>query len=111
MSTPPSAQPPPQNKPRKKRSADVVSFEDLLAAHKTERGPGQLPAEGVVLIGVDLELQRRMAERISLPAPAEPASQNYGAPNFSAPMLKAPVNRQINSGAPEIGAPNFGAPE
>ncbi len=71
MSTPPSAQPPPQNKPRKKRSADVVSFEDLLAAHKTEREPGQLPPEGVVLIGVDLELQRRMAERIGLATPTE----------------------------------------
>src|SRR5262249_49919528 len=57
-----------QNKPRKKRSAEVVTFEDLLAAHETERGPGQLPPEGVVLIGVDLELQRRITERMGLPA-------------------------------------------
>src|SRR5689334_9162228 len=69
MSTPPSRQSPPPNKPRKKRPAEEVSFEDLLAAHTTERRPGQLPAEGVVLIGVDVELQRRMAENLPRPSP------------------------------------------
>src|SRR5579885_950163 len=93
MSTPPSAQSPPQNKARKKRPADVVSFEDLLAAHKTERGPGQLPAEGVVLIGVDLELQRRMAEGIASTTPPQQQPKSdpgpTGAPNFDAPDLEA----------------------
>ncbi len=129
MSTPPSAQPSPP-KPRKKRSADVVSFEDLLAAHKTERGPGQLPAEGVVLIGVDLELQRRMAEGIGLPPPLDHSFQ--GAPKFGAPDTGAPnppakpltglqsdaslkdsdsrAAAAANAGAPKEGAPKFGAP-
>ena len=99
MSTPPSAQPPPQNKPRKKRSADVVSFEDLLAAHRTEREPGQLPPEGVVLIGVDLELQRRIAERIGLPAPTEPNPAST-APNVGAPQFEGLAEPTINVGAP-----------
>lgn len=81
------------NKSRKKRSADVVSFEDLLAAHKTERGPGQLPAEGVVLIGVDYELQRRMAERLNPSAEHPDSTLNFsGAPAFSALDLSAPKN-------------------
>src|ERR1051326_559627 len=104
MSTPPSAQPPPQNKPRKKRSADVVSFEDLLAAHRTERGPGELPPEGVVLIGVDLELQRRMAERIGLSAPAGVVS-GVGAPKNSAPTFEHLEDRRLNSSAPNFVAP------
>jgi hypothetical protein len=112
MSTPPSsAQSPPHNKPRKKRSADVVSFEDLLAAHKTERGPGQLPAEGVVLIGVDLELQRRMAERIRLPAPGEIARAEPLAPNIGAPSIAAPPTINTNIGAPKIDAAAGPAPD
>src|SRR5437764_5028419 len=112
MSTPPSAQPPPPNKPRKKRSADVVSFEDLLAAYKTERGPGQLPAEGVVLIGVDFELQRRMAERMGIPPRPETQSENTGALNTSAPNFSAPNIGALNISAPQdhIGHLNRSAP-
>src|ERR1700754_262993 len=87
MSTPPSVQQSPQSK-RKKRPVEDVSFEDLLAAHKTEREPGQLPREGVVLIGVDIELQRRMAERVAFPAPTDhptPSAPTIGAPNSAAP--------------------------
>src|SRR5579862_4573342 len=116
MSTPPSAQPPPSpNKPRKKRSADVVSFEDLLAAHKTERGPGQLPAEGVVLIGVDLELQRRMAEGITFPGAPKLTAPNNPAPELPAPENAAPQVVEeapmaaINIGAPEFAPPKLGA--
>jgi hypothetical protein len=115
MSTPPSAQPPlSQNKPRKKRSADVVTFEELLAAHKTERGPGQLPAEGVVLIGVDLELQRRMAERVGFPAP-ESGAPNFTDLNNDTQSVDAPIE-SVNSaprgipGAAELTAPTISAP-
>src|SRR5215469_14544369 len=108
MSAPPS--PPLRNKPRKKRPVDVVSFEDLLAAHTTERQPGQLPPEGVVLIGVDVELQRRMAERIAPP--------DSGAPNNDALSLSSSSlpETSTNIGAPKIDidiAPsqNFTAPE
>src|SRR5262249_572167 len=59
-------------------------FEDLLAAHRTEREPGQLPPEGVVLIGVDLELQRRMAQRLGAPL--------SGAPSLDAPLHNAPID-------------------
>lgn len=125
MSTPPSAQPPPPHKPRKKRPADVVSFEDLLAAHKTEREPGQLPREGVVLIGVDLELQRRMAQGAVLPGPPESipntGAPNIGAPNISAPNIGAPnegtadsvatVDASLNKDEPNLSAPNLGAPK
>lgn len=79
---------PPRSKSRKKRSVDTVSFEDLLAAHKTERGPGQLPAEGIVLIGVDLELQRRMSERLGQQDEPHPGIQNKSA------VLDTPVIRQ-----------------
>src|SRR4051812_48403421 len=104
MSTPPSAQSPPSNKPRKKRPADVVSFEDLVAAHKTERGPGQLPAEGVVLIGVDLELQRRMAERIAFQRSTETlvggapynGATRLSAPEFGAPAIDSADNFPVN---------------
>jgi hypothetical protein len=96
-------QPLPPNKPRKKRSADVVSFEDLLAAHKTEREPGKLPPEGVVLIGVDLELQRRMAERTPAPRP----TAEYHEPISGAPMFSSAKSTIINSGAPISGAPEF----
>src|SRR3954451_12826414 len=105
MSTPPSEQPPAQNKPRKKRPVDVVSFEDLLAAHKTERGPGQLPAEGVVLIGVDFELQRRMAERIGFPAPTESVGHESKAPNYGAPSFSAPPFNRLGPDPPNVGAP------
>jgi hypothetical protein len=114
-SSPPSAQPPPQNpqnKPRKKRSVDADSFEDLIAAHKTERGPGQLPAEGIVLIGVDLELQRRMAERMGLPALQDPAAAKPGAPNFGAPEISEHAHdSNLNIGSQNLGAPKIGAPE
>ena len=70
----------------------------------------------MVLIGVDLELQRRMAEGIVLP----------GAPKFNAPDITAPESAAlenaapaieeapagvINVGAPEITEPNVSAPE
>ena len=95
----------------------------MLAAHKTERGPGQLPAEGVVLIGVDYELQRRMSERLPL-LPRDPEAI-IGAPNFSAPDIAAskldapvfsapitPISQlsETLSDAPVSGAPNFSAP-
>src|SRR5713226_8956026 len=108
MSTPPSALPPPQSKSRKKRSADVVSFEDLLAAHKTERGPGQLPPEGVVLIGVDLELQRRMAEQIRLPALSE-VNPSSSAPKIGAPAFKSTTTTHATPSAPKFSAPYIGA--
>ncbi len=108
----------------------------MLAAHKTERGPGQLPAEGVVLIGVDLELQRRMAEGIASTTPPQQQPKSdpgpTGAPNFDAPDLEASApappagagatpNRlsgildksgeasqdETNAGAPEFSAPKF----
>jgi len=107
MSTPPSAQPPPQSKSRKKRSADVVSFEDLLAAHKTERGPGQLPPEGVVLIGVDLELQRRMAEQIGLSAFSE-VNPSLSAPKLGAPAFESPPPAPVIPSAPSFSAPYIG---
>src|SRR5450755_3152198 len=102
MSTPPSAQSPPQSKLRKKRSVDVVSFEELLAAHKTDRGPGQLPAEGVVLIGVDLELQRRMAQGRAFSVLQQPEADlaQSGAPSFSAPMFTHPLDGGNNHSAP-----------
>src|SRR5215469_2541831 len=110
MSTPPSAQPHPQSKSRRKRSADVVSFEDLLAAHKTERAPGQLPPEGVVLIGVDLELQRRMAERIGLPPPPLDAATEQLAPKIGAPTFNDLTGQASRTGAPKLDAPNVAAP-
>src|SRR5215813_12592631 len=95
MSAPPL--PPLRNKPRKKRPVDVVSFEDLLAAHTTERQPGQLPPEGVVLIGVDVELQRRMAEGIGgLPNNDAPY---FTASKFDAPNIGTPNDADIHSGA------------
>lgn len=94
---------PPQSKSRKKRSVDVVSFEDLLAAHKTERGPGQLPLEGVVLIGVDLELQRRMAEGFAAPNRLE-SQPSLDAPKFSAPTFNLDGDCGINNGAPNNSA-------
>lgn len=63
---------------RKRRQAEVVSFEDLLAAHQVDREPGKLPPEGVVLIGVDRELQERM--RAEFPAPAR--APGFGEPKF-----------------------------
>src|SRR5437660_8598726 len=100
MSTPPPAPSPRSNKSRNKRSADVVSFEDLIAAHKTERRPGELPAEGVVLIGVDFELQRRMAEGLANP--------NFGARKSDAPSTGAPPEgtetKNQNGTTPEITA-------
>src|SRR5579872_3774665 len=110
MSTPPSAPFPPHSKSRKKRSADVVSFEDLLAAHKTERRPGQLPQEGVVLIGVDLELQRRMAERIGLPTGAE-IQPGSPAPNIGAPTFISEIVGAVMAGALTISAPQIGTTE
>jgi hypothetical protein len=101
MSSPPSV--PPRPKPRKKRPVDVVSFEDLLAAHTSERIPGQLPPEGVVLIGVDAELQRRMAERIPLPDTAADHT-DFGAPNLIG-------NPPSNIGAPQSNDQNLVAPE
>lgn len=111
MSTPPSEQPPPQNKSRKKRPVEDVSFEDLLAAHKSERKPGELPAEGIVLIGVDVEFQRRMAEGIGRPLPpaADFGAAIVGAPDISAPI--APQSAAPNNDALNTGAPNFTEPE
>ena len=47
-----------------------------------------MPAEGVVLIGVDLELQRRMAERIGLPARPGSTEAGVNAVNIGAPDFK-----------------------
>ena len=77
----------------------------MLAAHRTEREPGQLPREGVVLIAVDLEFQRRMAEGI-LPAPPERVPEE-SALNFGAPIFGPPTNS--GSDRPIIGAANIGA--
>jgi hypothetical protein len=112
MSAPPS--PPHRNKPRKKRPVDVVSFEELLAAHTTKRQPGQLPPEGVVLIGVDVELQKRIAERIGgAPKIPEPSSsrENNDALNVSAPENSsvAPKPPAFSSVGPEPAAPDVGA--
>jgi hypothetical protein len=86
MSIRPSAESPiSQNKSqRKRRQAEVVSFEDLLAAHQTDRESGKLPPEGVVLIGVDTEFQLRM--RAGLPDIAgvpKNSAANFGSPNFA----------------------------
>src|ERR1035441_9307566 len=107
MSTPhllPSTRP-----KRKKPSPDGASFEELLEAHRTERTPGQLPREGVVLIGVDLELQRDMAASAAFSAGAPKTSaQNSSATNIGAPNNSAPDNTAINFGAPEFNeAPDF----
>jgi hypothetical protein len=97
----------------------------LLAAHTTERAPGQLPPEGVVLIGVDLELQRRMAERLGFPALENIGVPNSGAPahagaqpgtrpsplNIGAPNLIAHKNEKaLPINAPGTSASDFGAP-
>jgi hypothetical protein len=92
----------------------------LLAAHKTERGPGQLPAEGVVLIGVDVELQRRMAEGIGLPAfgpeklisPGAPynSAANIGAPEFDHGSVQSEIDAASYFHAPDNEAPNCSAP-
>jgi hypothetical protein len=94
-----------------------------LAAHQSDRRPGELPAEGVVLIGVDLELQRRMAEGIAPPPIPASSGRNYGASNFAAPNhddlgthLGAPNLSAEIDGAPEVGAlslsaETFGAPD
>src|SRR3954464_13700244 len=100
MSSPPLSESPPRNKLRKKRSADVVSFEDLLAAHKTERGPGQLPAEGVVLIGVDFELQRRMAERVGQ-AVQEQSDRDAASSSAAAAAQLDSLQSVENFGAPK----------
>jgi hypothetical protein len=71
----------------------------------------------VVLIGVDLELQRRMAEGIGLPGPhnptsTEPSAQNSEPPNFSAHTLQPQESPFLsNIGAPITGAPCSSAPE
>ena len=83
----------------------------MLAAHKTEHEPGQLPREGVVLIGVDLELQRRMAEGLGVSVFRE-AGRKISAPNFSTPtdqQPQQPFSEALSTEAPEIGAPNCGA--
>lgn len=113
---------------RKRRQAEVVSFEDLLAAHQVDREPGKLPPEGVVLIGVDRELQERM--RAGFPAPASVESVGRE-PKFGTPTVGMPrsdthaFEGSIPSGPPatrtgisitslakdatsNCGAPNFG---
>src|SRR5690349_10617768 len=87
---------------RKRRQAEVVSFEDLLAAHQVDREPGKLPPEGVVLIGVDRELQERM--RAGFPALAD-SGPNSDAPKFGIAALGTP-----NSGATPLGILKPGGP-
>lgn len=71
---------------RKRRQAEVVSFEDLLAAHQVDREPGKLPPEGVVLIGVDRELQERMRAGFPASAPILTSGESkFGTSNFDAP--------------------------
>src|SRR5579871_2870120 len=84
MSIRPSAESPiSQNKSqRKRRQAEVVSFEDLLAAHQTDRESGKLPPEGVVLIGVDTELQLRMRAGLPNSAAIPRNVSKFGSPNF-----------------------------
>jgi hypothetical protein len=85
MSIRPSAESPIlQNKSqRKRRQAEVVSFEDLLAAHQTDRESGKLPPEGVVLIGVDTELQLRMRAGLrDIATVSKNSVPNFGSPNF-----------------------------
>jgi hypothetical protein len=71
----------------------------------------------VVLIGVDLELQRRMAEGIDqkngAPEQAAPNSpaQNVGAPENVALVASAPVSAAPQLSAPEKDAPKDDAPE
>ena len=118
MSTPQSA-PSLPSRPRRKRQPEEDSLEDLLAAHKTQRGSGQLPAEGVVLIGVDLELQQRMAARhpVTLSNDSAPYS---GVPPTNAPddlgteaQSPAPISRPVLQfrQPPNVTALNFSAPE
>src|SRR5215471_5252040 len=113
MSAPPS--PPLRNKPRKKRPVDVVSFEELLAAHTTKRQPGQLPPEGVVLIGVDVELQKRIADRIggapNIPEPSLPGDNNGALKNDASDQNPAPSEAPASfSAAPELAASDLDAP-
>ena len=93
---------------RKRRQAEVVSFEDLLAAHQVDREPGKLPPEGVVLIGVDRELQERM--RAGFPAHAgmesvgrEPklGTPNIGMSSSDTPPFEASMLSGPPGGAPE----------
>src|SRR5262249_10143715 len=57
--------------------------------------------------GVDVELQRRMAERLGLPAPSDSPSAPR-APNIGAPTFGWLPNLPTNTGAPIISAPNIG---
>ena len=69
-----------------------------------------MPAEGVVLIGVDLELQRRMAERIAFQPSAAP-SDACAEPNIGAPKTGArSVESELDPYEIITGAPNFSAP-
>jgi hypothetical protein len=86
MSVRPSAESSqPSRSQRKRRQAEVVSFDDLIAAHQTDRESGKLPPEGVVLIGVDTEFQMRM--RAGFPASLEPEAKipTSGVPKNSEP--------------------------
>ena len=122
MSRPQSA-PSLPSRPRTKRQPEEDSLEDLLAAHKTQRGSGQLPAEGVVLIGVDLELQQRMAARHPVTLSNDSAPYSGARPTNALddlgtePQFPAPISRPVlqfrqppNATALDFGAPQFGAP-
>jgi hypothetical protein len=60
-----------------------------------------------VLIGVDLELQRRMAEGIG----QKNGAPEQAAPNLAAPNLAAPENAALVASAPVSAEPQFSAPE
>src|ERR1019366_398599 len=100
MSRPQSA-PSLPSRPRRKRQPEEDSLEDLLAAHKTQRGSGQLPAEGVVLIGVDLELQQRMAARHPVTLSNDSAPYSGARPTNALddlgtePQFPAPISRPV----------------
>lgn len=68
------------------------------------------------MIGVDLELQRRIAEGIGLPSPQQPAPAELSAqiseePHFGAPELQAAPRADENIGALKTAASRSGAPE
>lgn len=89
-------------KSRAKRHAETVSFDEIVAVHQTQRVAGQLPREGVALLGVDTEFQRRLGIVGAVEA---------GAPVIGAPVESAPAVGTVDAvGKPGTDAPVVGAP-